>query len=117
MSYRHFGAKERHTLMYLLHWRLSYRDIGCCLGCHHTNISHKVKRNGRLMACYRDEFAQERAMARHKKPRHTRRRSHKKRLHYVIERLQEDWSPETMAEHLKLDHSRSACLRISPGGV
>ncbi len=32
MSYLHFGAKERHTLMYLLHWRLGYRDIGRRLG-------------------------------------------------------------------------------------
>ncbi|WP_445083924.1 helix-turn-helix domain-containing protein [Candidatus Vondammii sp. HM_W22] len=38
-------------LMHLLHWRLSYRDIGRRLVRHHT-ISREVKRNGRLMACY-----------------------------------------------------------------
>ncbi|WP_445083841.1 helix-turn-helix domain-containing protein [Candidatus Vondammii sp. HM_W22] len=43
---------------YLLHWRLSYRDIGRRLGRHHTTISREVKLNGRLMACYRDGFAQ-----------------------------------------------------------
>ncbi len=26
MSYQHLNAKERHTLMYLLQWNLSYRD-------------------------------------------------------------------------------------------
>ncbi len=71
--YRYFVAKERHTLMYLLHWRLSYRNIGRRLGRHHTTISREVKRNGRFIACYRDEFAQKRAMVRCKKPRHTRR--------------------------------------------
>ncbi|MEE9358236.1 MAG: hypothetical protein V3U62_08125 [Sedimenticolaceae bacterium] len=39
--------------------------------------SREVKRNGRLTACYRNEFAQKRAMARCKKPRHSLRRSHK----------------------------------------
>ncbi|WP_445083975.1 IS30 family transposase [Candidatus Vondammii sp. HM_W22] len=38
-------------------------------------------------------------------------------MHYVTERLREDWSPETMAGRLKLDHPRSACLRISPEGI
>ncbi len=75
-------------------------------GSYHTTISREVKRNGQLMACYRDEFAQERAMARCKKPRHG-----------VIDQLREDWSQETMAGRLKLDHLRSARLRISPEGI
>ena len=43
MPYQHFSAKERHTLMYLLQMRLSYREIGRRLGRHHTTISRKTK--------------------------------------------------------------------------
>ncbi|WP_445083967.1 helix-turn-helix domain-containing protein [Candidatus Vondammii sp. HM_W22] len=63
ISYRYFSAKECHMLMHLLYWRLNYRDIGPRLGRHHTSISREAKRNGRLIACYRNEFAQKRAMA------------------------------------------------------
>ncbi len=116
MFYRYFVAKERHTLMYLLHWRLSYRNIGRRLGRHHTTISREVI-NGRLIACYRDGLAQNVRWF-DARNRGTLAGDHiKKHLHYVIERLQEDWSPETMAGRLKLDHPRSACLRISPEGI
>lgn len=117
MSYQHFSAKERHTLMYLLQWRLSYREIGRRLGRHHATISREVKRNGRLFGCYWDEPAHRWAMKRRQQPRHTRKRSNKKLLKYVMARLREDWSPETIAGRLKIDHSRSSHMRISPEGI
>ncbi|WP_330178145.1 IS30 family transposase [Candidatus Vondammii sp. HM_W22] len=116
VSYRYFGAKERHTLMYLLHWRLSYRDIGRRLGRHHTTISREVI-NGRLIACYRDGLAQNvrwfdarnRGTLAGGRIKNAcimpsigyRRIGHRKQ----------------MAGRLKLDHPRSACLRISPEGI
>jgi len=59
MSYQHFNAKERHTLMYLLQLKVSYRAIGRRLGRHHTTISREAKRNARLHDwCYWDESAE-----------------------------------------------------------
>ncbi|MBV1915585.1 MAG: helix-turn-helix domain-containing protein [Pseudomonadales bacterium] len=117
MSYRHFSAKERHTLMYLLQMHLSFREIGRRLGRHHTTISREVKRNGRRVGCYWDEPAHRCAVARRSYPKHTRRRSNQRLFVYVMERLRQDWSPETIAERLKVDHPRSRQLRISPEGI
>ena len=65
MAYKHFSAKERHTLMYLLHWKLSYREIGRRLNRHHTTIAREAKRNGRIMGWgYWDEVAEKKASAR-----------------------------------------------------
>ena len=73
MSYQHFTAKERHTLMYLLHWKLSYREIGCRLGRRHTTIAREVKRNGRQSGSYWDEAANHYAYSRRKQARHQRK--------------------------------------------
>lgn len=88
MSYQHFSSKERHTLMYLLQLRLSYREIGRRLGRHHTTIAREVRRNGRPIACYWDEYADQQAQARCHKPRHQRKRSNQRLLTYVDQRLQ-----------------------------
>ncbi|TVT50717.1 MAG: IS30 family transposase [Sedimenticola thiotaurini] len=113
MSYHHFSANERHTLMYLLHMRLSYREIGRRLGRHHSTISREVKRNGRRFACYWDEPAHRWAMERRQKARHTRKRCNSKLVCYVMDKLTQDWSPQTIAQRLKMDHPRSTRLRIS----
>lgn len=117
MSYHHFTAKERHTLMYLLHWRLSYREIGRRLGRHHTTIAREVKRNGRVVGSYWDEPAHHWATARRKQPRHRRKQSNRRLQTYVLQKLQEDWSPETIASRLKLDFSRRRKMRMSAEGI
>ncbi len=117
MSYQHFSANERHTLMYLLFLRLSFREIARRLGRHHTTISREVRRNGRRFNSYWDEFAHKQAMQRCKQPRHTSKRSNKKLLAYVMGKLQQDWSPQTITERLKIDHPRSTKLRISHEGI
>lgn len=114
MSYQHFSSKERHTLMYLLQLRLSYREIGRRLGRHHTTIAREVRRNGRPVACYWDEYADQQAQARCHKARHQRKRSNQRLLTYVDQRLQEDWSPETIAGRLAIDFPRNRGMRISP---
>lgn len=113
MSYHHFSANERHTLMYLLQIRLSYREIGRRLGRHHSTISREVERNGRRFTCYWDEPAHRWAMERRQKARHTRKRSNRKLVCYVMDKLTQDWSPQIIAQRLKIDHPRSIRLRIS----
>ena len=117
MSYQHFTAKERHTLMHLLYCNLSYREIGRRLCRHHTSISREVKRNGRRIGNYWDESAQQWAIERRKQARHTRKKSNEVLLSYVLKKLQEDWSPETIAGRLKIDFPRHRQMRMSPEGI
>jgi len=114
MSYQHFNAKERHTLMYLLHLRLSNREIGRRLGRHHTTIGRETKRNGRRIGSYWDEYADHQAKERSHKPRHRRKQSNQKLLNYVNQGVLEDWSPETIAGRLEIDYPRNLNMRISP---
>ncbi len=117
MSYQHFSANERHTLMYLLQMRLSFREIGRRLGRHHTTISREAKRNGRRIGSYWDEPAHRWAMERRQESRHARKRSNKRLWDYVMDKLRQDWSPATIVGRLKIDHPRSARLRISHEGI
>lgn len=117
MSYRHLSAKERYILMHLLLWGLSYREIGRRLGRHHTSIAREVKRNGRLFGSYWDEPAHQWAMARRALPRHTRKQSNERLRIYVLEQLQQDWSPGTIAGRLTMDYPRTASMRISIEGI
>ena len=52
MTYQHFNAKERHTLIFLLQWNLSFRKIGRHLKKHHTMISREEKRNSLVAGNY-----------------------------------------------------------------
>ena len=98
MSYRHVNAKERHTLMYLLHLRLSYREIGRRLGRHHTTILREVERNGRCRGkSYWDEYAQTQATTRKRQPRHRKRRDYAPLYERVIARLAQGWSPDAIS--------------------
>jgi IS30 family transposase len=117
MSYQHFTAKERHTLMHLLYCKLSYREIGCRLGRHHTSISREVTRNQRIVGNYWDEPAQRWARQRRQQARHTRKQSNKPLKAYVLKKLREDWSPETIAGRLELDFPRQRLMRMSPEGI
>ena len=117
MSYQHFTAKERHTLMYLLHWKLSYREIGRRLNRHHTSIAREAKRNRRQGGHYWDEAAHRSATARRVMPRHKRKQEHEPLFAYVLNQLQEDWSPETISGRLKIDFPFSLKMRVSAESI
>ena len=113
MPYRHFTSKERHTLMYLLHWKLSYREIGRRLERHHTTIAREVKRNGRQSGSYWDEAANHYACNRRKQARHQCKQNNRPLVAYVREKLQQDWSPETISARLEIEYPRGRTMRIS----
>ncbi len=117
MSYEHLNVKERHTLMFLLQYGLSYREIGRRLDRSHTSISREVKRNTRKSGCYTDDSAQELALNRRQTPRHARKQYNQPLVNYVINNLRKDWSPETIAGRLKNDFPRNHEMRISPETV
>lgn len=98
MSYRHVNAKERHTLMYLLHLRLSYREIGRRLGRHHRTIAREAERSCRLLAwSYWDEYTDTQAVTRKQLPRNRTRRDCAPLYEPVIVRLAQGWSPDAIS--------------------
>ena len=113
MSYTHINAKERHTLMFLSQYHLSAREIGRRLGRHHSSIARELRRNTHIYGNYRDDSAHQIAKARRKQPRHFRKRSNQPLTDYVMDRLQEDWSPATIVGRLKVDFPRSRKMRLS----
>lgn len=117
MSYAHISSHERYVIYHLLLWGLSYREIGRRLNRHHTSISREAKRNGRLFACYWNEWAQKWADARSHKARHYRKRRHKKLYNYVMQRIKKDWSPEEIAGRLHLDYPDNDNMRMSAEGI
>ena len=117
MAYQHLTAKERHTLMFLHQYGLSYREIGRRLGRSHTTISREIDRNNRPFGCYCDDYAQKAAQKRRKQARHRRKQSNGRLMNYVITRLKKDWSPETISGRLTLDFPREKEMRISPETV
>ncbi len=89
MPYHHFSAKERHTLMYLLYWGLSYRDIGRRLNRHHSTIAREVTRNGRLRnLSYCNEFADRQACLRKTQARHYRKRGPSRVRPYISHKIE-----------------------------
>lgn len=117
MSYQYFTPQERYVIDHLLHFGLSYREIGRRLNRHHTAISREVKRNGSAYSPYWNQAAQERADVRKHQTRHPRKRSNQQLYAYVTEHIQQDWSPETIAGRLKLDYPNDPTMRISTEGI
>jgi IS30 family transposase len=106
--HQHFNAKERHTLMFLLQWNLSFRAIGRYLKKHHTTISRVVKRNSQVAGYYCGDSAEQSANKRRPQyPPHLRRYSNALPNLYVIDKLKNDWSPEIISRRLKVDFPRS----------
>ena len=113
MSYEHVSAKERHTLMYLLQMKLSFREIGRRLGRHHSTISREAKRNGpKFDWCYWDEAAENMANARKQRPRHRKRRDDASLYKQVITLLRRGWSPDAISGSLRLRNKKRPDMHV-----
>lgn len=117
MSYHHLTQKERYVIYHLRLMRLSYREIGRRLGRHHTTIAREEERNGRVFGAYLDEPAHHWALARRRQPRHTRRQSNRPLADYVLQGLEQDWSPGAISGRLPVDFPKDPAMRISAEGI
>jgi IS30 family transposase len=117
MSYKHISSHERYVIYHLLLWGLSYREIGRRLNRHHTTISREANRNGRVFACYWNEFAQQQADERKSKARHYRKQTNKRLYRYVLHRLKKQWSPDIIAGRMRQDYPDDPAMRISQEGI
>lgn len=115
MPYTQLTSEERYVIYHLCLFGLSFREIGRRLERHHTTIVREVMRNKPKYfgSVYWHEWAQTQAIERRKKPRHERKRAIPGLVDYVERSLRSDWSPETIAGRIQVDHPQDPCMRIS----
>lgn len=94
---------ERQKLEYWLRSSLGLRQIAKTLRRSHSILSREIRRNGDDRKKYRADTAQRL----YEKRKHGKHRGkldkHPELKHYVVEKLQADWSPEEIAGRLKAD--------------
>ena len=114
MSYQHLTEKERIAISFL-QYSFSIREIARRLGRHHTTISREFRRAKARYprAIYYYDWAHPLALERHRHPRHLRRQTNTRLVAYVESRLKREWSPEEIANRLRLDYPSDDHMRIS----
>jgi IS30 family transposase len=115
MSYTHITEKERYVISHLSVAGFSLREIARRIKRHHTTIRRELKRNGPKYDCtvYWYNWTHPRALKRRHKARHHRRQSSHRLVTYVTHKLRQDWSPEIIAEKLKIDYPDDGEMRVS----
>ncbi|MFC1814055.1 IS30 family transposase [Thermodesulfobacteriota bacterium] len=115
MSYFHLTSEERYVISHLVLYGLSLREIGRCLNRHHTTISREIKRNRPTYAddaVYWYDAAQYFLDKRKRMSHHAIRQSNPELVHYVKCKIEQDWSPEQIANRLAFDYPNSKTMRI-----
>lgn len=116
MSYNHLTENERYVISHLAVGGYSIREIARRIKRHHTTVSRELRRNNDPVyeeTTYWYDWTHPEALKRRHKARHTRRKSNQRLTKYVYRKLKEDWSPEIIAEKLKIDYPDYDEMRVS----
>jgi IS30 family transposase len=115
MPYTHLTENERYVISHLSVAGFSLREIARRIKRHHTTVSRELERNGPEYDCtvYWYDWTHPMALKRRHKARHHRRQSNPHLVKYVIRKLRDDWSPETIAEKLKIEYPENDKMRVS----
>jgi len=116
MPYTHLTENERYVISHLACTGFSLREIARRINRHHTTISRELKRNDDPVyadTVYWYDWSHPEALKRRRKPRHHRRRSNQRLVHYVERKLREDWSPEIITAKLTIDYPDDDDMRVS----
>jgi len=116
MPYPHLTENERYVISHLTSAGFPLREIARRIKRHHTTVSRELKRNGDPVyadTVYWYEWTHPEALKRRRKARHHRRRSNLRLVKYVERKLRGDWSPEIIAEKLKIDYPDDDEMRVS----
>ena len=113
MSYIHLTREERFCLEVLLNKGLSIRAIARILRRSPSTISRELRRN-RNKNRYQHHDAYSKAVYRRRIPRKLTLQFEPEKLKYVVEKLEEFWSPEQIAHRWELEHpgSKICCSTI-----
>jgi IS30 family transposase len=115
MPYTHLTENERYVISHLNVAGFTFREIARRIKRHHTTVSRELKRNGPEYDCtiYWYDWTHPKALKRRHKARHHRRLSNQRLFKYVKRKLRDDWSPEIIAEKLKIDYPDDDEMRVS----
>ena len=115
MPYTHLTENERYVISHLNVAGFTLREIARRVKRHHTTVSRELERNGPEYDCtiYWYDWTHPRALKRRHRARHRRRRSNQRLLGYVERKIRDDWSPEIIAEKLKIDYPDDEEMRAS----
>jgi IS30 family transposase len=115
MPYTHLTQEERYVISHLTCAGFSLREIARRINRHHATISRELKRNRPEYDCtvYWYDWSHPKALKRRHKARHHRRRSSQRLVNYVERKLKADWSPEIIAEKLRIDYPDDEKMRVS----
>lgn len=114
MSYQHLSEKERYVISHL-QYSYSMREIARRLGRSHSTISREFKRAKARhpWTTYYYDWTQPLAIERRQQPRHFRRQNNQRLVAYVAAKLRQEWSPEEIANRIRIDHPNNDRMRIS----
>jgi IS30 family transposase len=113
MHYEHLSTFERKAIYYRHNSGESYRSIAKLLNRHHTTIMREVRRNKPPYYDYCDVAADEKAIARRKRPRHATKRANTLLYDSVINKIDQGWSPDAIAGRLKKDNPQDKSMQVS----
>ncbi len=113
MPYEHFSFFDRSEIQFGLEHGRSRRAIARILERSPSAIGREIRRNLNKKGEYIALNAQELYQARQKATTRTHKLEHRPLRDYVKEKLEEDWSPETIAETLVLNYPEDARMRVS----
>ena len=114
MSYQHLNENERYVISHL-QYSFSIREIARRLDRHHTTISREMKRARaeHPQTTYYYDWTHPLALERRQQPRHFRRQNNQRLVAYVGSKLKLEWSPEEIANRIRIDYPDDDQMRIS----
>lgn len=114
MSYHHLSEKERYVISHLQS-SFSIREIARRLGRHHSTISREFKRAKARhpWTTYYYDWTHPLTLERRQQPRHWKRQNNQRLVAYVASKLRQEWSPEEIANRIRIDYPDDAQMRIS----
>lgn len=113
MSYHHLTPIERGKLKALLDEGKSQSFIAGALGRHRSSICRELKRNDACKKGYAPERAQKRYERERKECVRQRRLNHLPLWNYLFEKLSEKFSPDEVADRIRLECPDDPKMRIS----
>jgi len=115
MSYTHLTEQERYVISHLSVARFSLREIARRINRHHSTVSRELKRNGPQYDCtiYWYDWTHPMAVKRRCQARHYRRQNNLRLVRYVEAKLKLQWSPEEIAQRIRIDYPDNREMRIS----
>lgn len=113
-TYKHLTLFERETISQLLVQRKSLSDIAKAIGRHKSTLSREISRTRLTRYGYRAFSAEVETRRRQSVAKKTKKIENNEKLKiYIHEHLKLRWSPEQIANRLKLEYPNSKNMQVS----